>query len=247
MDDVYTLPLSNGSQYPYRIIHSKRAKYIRIKLSQQGDLSVTIPYATAVKHAHEFVFSKIVWIEKNLAKANFQAEKKLPTTLDLKLLNESWSILYTESDRQNANAFSGLLKLQEKQNLQLEIQGPQKQLNYPVVVAKTLNHWCKKKAKAVFNIMLQELAELHGFHYQRLSIRSQKTRWGSCSHKKNINLNCKLLFMPEAVTRYVMIHELCHTIEMNHSKRFWALVEDCDPQFRMHKKELKELGKGIAI
>ena len=95
--------------------------------------------------------------------------------------------------------------------------------------------------------MLQELAELHGFHYQRLSIRAQKTRWGSCSHQKNINLNCKLLFMPEEVVKYVMIHELCHTIEMNHSSRFWALVNDCDPSYKKHKQQLKDLSREVVL
>jgi predicted metal-dependent hydrolase len=94
---------------------------------------------------------------------------------------------------------------------------------------------------------MEALAEEHGFHFNRLSFRSQKTRWGSCSGNKNISLNSKLLFMSEAVVKYVMIHELCHTVEMNHSSRFWSLVEDCDPEYRHHKKQLKEYGKLVLI
>jgi len=243
MADVFTLNLSNKQQYPYQVVHSKRAKYIRIKLSQQGDLSVTLPAFTKISLAHEFIFSKRIWIEKNLSKVTVQAKNVLPEALHLRLLEETWTVLYTEVH----GSFITDMKVKEQQNHIIEVRGNAKQINDSVLVAKRLNQWCKKKAQKIFNTMLQELAELHGFHYQRLSIRAQKTRWGSCSHQKNINLNCKLLFMPEEVVKYVIIHELCHTIEMNHSSRFWTLVEECDPQYKSHKNQLKNLGKTVVI
>lgn len=243
MAEVFHLQLSNGQRYPYQIVSSKRAKYIRIKLSHHGDLSVTVPIFTEVKLAHDFIISKKSWIEKNLGKIKSHEERKIPTNLDLKLLNEHWQILYTDLD--------GLVKdppkIIERDDLVLDIHLNHEQQKNHKLVANTLNNWCKKKAKVVFNSMLQQIAEQHGFHYHRLSIRAQKTRWGSCSQRKNINLNCKLLFMPEEVVRYVMIHELCHTIEMNHSKRFWGLVEECDPQYKSHKNTLKSIGNSILI
>jgi len=243
MADIFTLNLSNGLQYPYQIVYSKRAKYIRIKLSQQGDLSVTLPSFTKVRMAHEFIYSKRIWIEKNLSKVTVKTTNILPETLDLRLIEESWEVFYTEIQESSSTN----LELKEQQDRIIKVQGNAKQINDSVLVAKRLNQWCRKKAQNTFNTMLQEQAELYGFHYQRLSIRAQKTRWGSCSHQKNINLNCKLLFMPEDVVKYVMIHELCHTIEMNHSSRFWALVEECDPHYQTHKRELKRLGKEIAL
>ena len=95
--------------------------------------------------------------------------------------------------------------------------------------------------------MLEDLAEKHGFHYKKLSIRSQKTRWGSCSSSKNISLNSKLLLFSRDIVQYVMIHELCHTIQMNHSSSFWKLVEDCDPNFKNNRKELKQQEKLIFL
>ena len=243
MTNVFNLSLSDGQQYPYQIVHSKRAKYIRIKLSQQGNLSVTLPVFTKVDLAHEFIRSKKIWIEKNLLKVTVQAINVLPQTLNLRLIEESWTVLYAETQEFSKTD----LKLKEQPGCTLELKGSSGNLSNSTIVAKNLNQWCRKKAQKIFNKMLQEVAELHGFHYQRLSIRAQKTRWGSCSHQKNINLNCKLLFMPEEVVKYVMIHELCHTIEMNHSSRFWSLVEECDPQYQSHKRELKSLGKEIAL
>ena len=163
--------------------------------------------------------------------------------MDLKLLQEKWTVLYTDTHQY----FDDSLTCIEKQNNILELQGNSEKLKDIDLVSKALNHWCRKKSKRIFNQMLQELAEIHGFHYQRLSIRTQKTRWGSCSNKKNINLNSKLLFMPENIVKYVMIHELCHTVEMNHSSRFWSLVDDCDPHYKYHKQQLKTLAETVAI
>lgn len=243
MAEANNLLLSNGTEYPYQVVHSKRAKYIRIKLSQRGDLSVTLPAFTKPILAHDFLLSKREWIEKNLLNVSVQLEEGLPEILDLKLLQELWTVVYLESNE----SLLSFPKIVERKELILQVQGSHLQLNDPIVVTKALNNWCKKKSKKIFNLMVQELAELHGFHYQRLSIRAQKTRWGSCSYQKNINLNCKLLFMPAEVVRYVIIHELCHTIEMNHSSRFWSLVEDCDPQYKAHRRQLKNLGKEIAL
>ena len=78
MAKVFAISLSDGKQYPYQIVHSKRAKYIRIKLSRHGDLSVTLPAFTKVDMAHDFIQSKITWIEKNLLKVTVQATNVLP-------------------------------------------------------------------------------------------------------------------------------------------------------------------------
>jgi predicted metal-dependent hydrolase len=78
-----------------------------------------------------------------------------------------------------------------------------------------------------------------GLTYNRLSIRSQKTRWGSCSSRGNISLNDQLLFLPADAVEYLMIHELCHTRHLNHSKAFWTLVQTHCPDYRTHEKLLR--------
>jgi len=237
MNDSYLLELPDGQAYEYRITQSKRAKYIRLKLSNTGELSVTIPHKTALVKAHQFIKSKTQWIEKHLAKIPLDSPKEIPDKLDLVLLNELWVIDTVATD------FNGV-NLEAQPNFKLRVEGD---IENADLVKKVINQWCKYKCKALFHSMLEEAAEEHGFHYKRLSIRSQKTRWGSCSSNKNINLNSKLLLMPEKVVKYVMIHELCHTVEMNHSKRFWALVKDCDPDYIAHKKILKDHGRSIFL
>lgn len=85
-------------------------------------------------------------------------------------------------------------------------------------------------------------APLLGVNYGRITIRNQRTRWGSCSSKGNLNFNCLLMLTPSEVMDYVVVHELCHRIEMNHSPRFWALVESVLPDYKTRRKWLKDHG-----
>lgn len=85
-------------------------------------------------------------------------------------------------------------------------------------------------------------APIVGVDYKRITIRNQKTRWGSCSSKGGLNFNCLLMLTPPEVIDYVVVHELCHRKEMNHSKAFWVEVEKVLPDYQSAKKWLKEYG-----
>ena len=86
-----------------------------------------------------------------------------------------------------------------------------------------------------------------GFAYNKISIRTQKSRWGSCSAKGNLSFNCLLMLCPEDVRDYVVVHELCHTVHLNHSPAFWAEVEKVMPGYRMQRRWLKDKGHGIMM
>jgi len=85
----------------------------------------------------------------------------------------------------------------------------------------------RRKAQSVLPVQLAGLAKLHGFNYANVKIRKSRTRWGSCSSKGNINLSFYLLLLPDHLIEYVLLHELCHTVRMNHSPAFWALLNKC--------------------
>ena len=84
-----------------------------------------------------------------------------------------------------------------------------------------------------------------GVSFGRITIRSQKSRWGSCSAKGNLNFNCLLMLAPTEVRDYVVVHELCHRLQLNHSPAFWALVEKTLPDYRARKQWLKTNGAAL--
>jgi len=102
-----------------------------------------------------------------------------------------------------------------------------------------------RQAAKELPVRVRKFAPLVGVDYGRITIRSQRTRWGSCSAKGNLNFNCLLMLCPEEVRDYVVIHELCHRKELNHSPRFWAEVEKVCPDYARHRKWLKENGGSL--
>lgn len=96
----------------------------------------------------------------------------------------------------------------------------------------------RKKAKEYLPVRVEFLAQKYGFRYNKLSFRNQKTRWGSCSSDNNISLNIALVTMPARLIDYVILHELTHTIEKNHSKNFWQKLGQVCPDYKTLRKEL---------
>ena len=101
------------------------------------------------------------------------------------------------------------------------------------------------RALEVIPPKVQSYAKLLGVSYGKITIRNQRTRWGSCSAKGNLNFNCLLMLAPEDVLDYVIVHELSHRIEMNHSKRFWNVVSGVMPDYKAKIKWLKEHGEEL--
>lgn len=97
----------------------------------------------------------------------------------------------------------------------------------------------KKSAKVILSRRLAEIAATYSLHYNKFRVSGAKTRWGSCSARKNINLNWKLVLGPQQIMDYVICHELSHLVHMNHSKTFWAHVATMHPQYKESRKWLK--------
>jgi len=99
----------------------------------------------------------------------------------------------------------------------------------------------KEEARSYIIQRLRMYSDVYGFKFNRVSIRNQKTRWGSCSKKGNLNFNYRILKLPNHLAEYIIIHELCHLKEFNHSKKFWNLVAQIMPRYLESKKELKSI------
>ncbi len=105
----------------------------------------------------------------------------------------------------------------------------------------------KKKAQAglLIKAKIKKYNEIYGFKCKRVFIKNQRTRWGSCSQGGNLNFNYKIIYLPETLADYIVIHELCHLKELNHSPRFWNLVERTVPDYKERKRELRKEGLGL--
>lgn len=119
-----------------------------------------------------------------------------------------------------------------------------------IVKKKTLYHFLskrnrkeylehKEKARKFVEDKIKKYNQIYQFPYKKISIRDQRTRWGSCSQLGNLNFNYKIIFLPERSAEYIIAHELCHLKEFNHSKRFWDLVAKVIPEYREIRREIR--------
>lgn len=113
------------------------------------------------------------------------------------------------------------------------------------ILSKNFNNINRADARKILIKRLDELAKKHGFKYNRVSVRNQKTRWGSCSSKNNISLNAKLVKLPERLMDYIILHELVHTRVRNHGKKFYAELGRLVPDQKLLDSEFKEYGAGL--
>ena len=119
-----------------------------------------------------------------------------------------------------------------------------KQLSQQQVKTYTKQDYANHKQEA-FEIVKKKVdgyAKRYGFAYKNIAIKNQKTRWGSCSRRGNLNFNFKIIFLSEKAQDYIIVHELCHLKEFNHSKNFWKLVEDILPDYKETRDGIKKSG-----
>lgn len=232
--DSLMSPLHSLPNYTLR--YSQRAKYLNLRVSRQYGLEVVVPIGYDVTQIPAILHQRQAWIEKHLRR--FADDKSqlpeavcpLPDRISLLAIGEMWSVSYVA-------AAMGRVSLQEQLGRRLLLRGATSDRS---LCQQVLETWLKRKAYHHLAPWLQDLSRTHQLPFTNVSIRGQKTRWGSCSNRQSINLNYKLLFLPETLVNYVLIHELCHTIHLNHSPDFWALVAHLEPNYLTYKQELKQ-------
>jgi hypothetical protein len=222
----------NGQTISYIIKRSARAKHVRLEVRQETGLTVVVPNSYKLKHLPALLESKGNWILDKLTKyrqVQSLSDEKEPKSGDtISYLGRNLEVVKRQNCR-NANS----IKL-ERNRLVVDIGSASSRLNL------VLEQWYRMQAAKLINERADKLSARLGLTYNRIIIRGQKTRWGSCSHKGNLSFNWKLIMAPEPVIDYVIIHELAHLKEMNHTKRFWELVAEHCPRWCEHKKWLKD-------
>jgi predicted metal-dependent hydrolase len=213
-------------------------------MSAREGLVVVVPRGFDWSRIPEILDAKRRWI----ARAAADVERKrslaepveasvLPESIELHYLDEVWRVEY----RPSANG-STSVQAREAADLVVRVTG---NIGDDAACRRALVRWLVRKGQQVLAPAVQELAWAHGFDLRRVTVRRQKTRWGSCSRDCSISLNVKLLFLPPELVDYVLLHELCHTVHMNHSDRFWHLLGTHDPGFGGKKTALRSAGREV--
>jgi predicted metal-dependent hydrolase len=214
----------------WNLRESPRARRLTVRVFHSGRVEVVVPARTSRATVDRFIERHRPWIEKKRAEARENAvpeEVFPPATIEFTSAGESWR-LHTGGGHGRPRiriAGPGLLQLSGD-------------LTNTHAVQQALRIWLMKRAAEVFAPVLAETARRMELPYRRLAVRRQRTRWGSCSVRGTISLNCCLLFQRPEVLQYLLIHELAHVRHMNHSSRFWDLVERYCPDCRRLDREL---------
>jgi predicted metal-dependent hydrolase len=222
------LPLPNGASIPYKLERRSR-RTVGIKIDQTG-LIVHAPNRISQSQLEQMLMSKIAWIQSKL---KAQQENALPAFewkdgASLLFLGNTVNLSIAPDTASRALEYTpGLLRL--------ALPNPENTAQ----IAKKVVQWYRKQALTDFSRRLEILSAKLGVPTPTLFLSNARSRWGSCNSKQEIRLNWRLLQAPPNIINYVVAHELAHLKEMNHSAKFWAMVEKIYPDYKTAEKELK--------
>ena len=211
---------------PTRIIRSKR-KTLSLTINENAELVIRAPLRLPIKKIQDFINEKESWINRKQAIIENQIKDAASNQNKLLYLGSLFPININQS------ATKDLMFTGEEFNANSIKPNP---------LSLSIKKWYKKKFREIAIPRVTYFAEQHNLMVNQIRIKNQKTMWGSCSSKNNINLNYLLLMAPMKVIDYVIIHELVHTIHRNHSVDFWSSVESIMPDYKEHKLWLKANG-----
>ena len=208
---------------------SKRARYAKLQIRPFGGLEVVIPPRFPRSEIAALVARHEVWARRQLDRqARLREAIRLPRQIELAFDGSVTPVVYAgEPLTVTGDLFAELAA----ERIVVDAHGQRERIG-------ELRAWLRRRARRLLPPELERLARRTGLDFERVTIRSQKTRWGSCSSRGHISLNDQLLFMPRETVEYLLIHELCHTRRLDHSRAFWRLVETHCPGYREHERRL---------
>lgn len=225
------MPLWSEQDAAWSVRESARARRMVVRVFHSGRVEVVVPVRTPPPLIATFLERHRQWIERKRAEARRTAVAPgpfPPERIELPACAERWRVhLAGGLGRPRLVSGGGLISVSGDAADRAALR-------------QALLHWLLERAREALEPALAECAREFGFGYERMVIRRQRTRWGSCSVRGTISLNACLLFLTPPVVRYLLIHELAHTRHMNHSRRFWQCVAGCCPEYRRFDRLLIE-------
>ena len=219
-----------------KIRKSKRCKNVTIALKPNKGIVLTLPYFLSYKYGLTVLEKRKNWIEKHLPK--IKAIEQKTTIFDensiFKTSKRKVIIKKHSSDKVRTKIDTNSIHIYYPENIPVKTPVIQEIIRNSIIKALRI------EAKEYLPDRTYELAKKLGFKLNRVFVKNNKTLWGSCSGKNNINLNLHLIRLPSHLIDYVIIHELCHTVEKNHGPRFWKLLDSILGDAKKISKELKQ-------
>lgn len=209
---------------------SRRARRLFLQLVPPHTLELVVPVGTRSKDVEAFVEEHRDWIERARAHvtARYAGDRELlPSRITLRAVGRSFRVRYRQSAsaRARCRAVEGELSVETVHSDHRDARA-------------ALRAWLLDEARTHLKPWLWREAEAVGRRPKSVQVRLQRTRWGSCSGHGNISINASALFLEPAVARYLLIHELCHLFSLDHSRRFWRMVERFEPNCRALDRQL---------
>jgi len=216
-------------QYNIKIRKSSKAKNLAIRIINQH-VELVLPLGVSEKFGYKFLITKEKWIKDTLKKisANFINSEFIHS--EYPIFGQAHKLIHTETTMY-ASVFI--------KNNQLIVYSKK------CALKNTLKLFLKNILTTEINTLCALYARQYHFKYNKILIKELRTKWGSCSSLKNLNFNWRIVFAPKNVLKYLVIHELCHLKEMNHSDKFWNLVEKIDPNYKESRLWLKKNGRQL--
>jgi predicted metal-dependent hydrolase len=227
---------------PISIIRSaQRKRSISISVSSDGQVTVRAPKNARPETIHQVLAEREAWIRKQLAKIPLITN--LPRIAD----NAPWRFLDEERHLSIIHSLVVIKPSLSVTSERLVLIMPHDYNDQKIKEKGThlIKNWYKKRGLKVITERVDRYAQRLGVRYQDIRLKSVTTRWGSCSRRGNLNFNWRILMAPSSVANYVIIHEACHLVHLNHSKRFWNEVARLDPEYKQHRRWLKEHGREL--
>lgn len=215
----------------------RRGRHIRIlsvRIAPGRGVWVNVPYGVSGRQAKQFLLEKKEWIVQHLSQMKiYEKDTGVGLAMEAEVRTKLHILKITESETEKP-----AYRI-ESERITLFIPRGTRYESVEGIVQKFLLEIYKMEAHRILPERVRFLAEKFGFTYKRLTFRNNVSNWGSCSQEDHISLNIKLMKLPDELIDYVILHELCHTLEKNHSGNFWALVKKVCPDFDACRKKLK--------
>jgi len=223
--------MADSVDFPITIQPNTQSRSLRMKFCPyRRHFIVTTPLKIKERDVSNFLEKNQEWMGYQLQKHQQPSPIKIDDTLSL--FGDEYRVSHDPFRKRGIFETEGFLLVGGKVNVDLDLEG-------------LLVPWFKKRAQVFFADLAQEYVSVLGTNFQRVSVKDTVSRWGSCSSRGTLSFNWRLILAPPVIAEYVCAHEVSHLLEMNHSDKFWSLVERLCPSYKIHRLWLKRHGSSL--